>query len=107
MDRRSACFLSSYLAGGEFWVLPDDFMVRLPESKEYIMPDLDVSEDLAYLYYKEKLANSSLMISSMWLKIDSTLNFTGSNAFTMLDSLTLLDYGKDHVQNMFVNNALE
>ncbi|KAI9323444.1 hypothetical protein BX666DRAFT_2016705 [Dichotomocladium elegans] len=41
LDRRSACFLSSYLAGGEFWVLPDDFVIRLPENKEYIMPDID------------------------------------------------------------------
>lgn len=33
---------SSYLAGGEFWVLPDDFIVQMPENKEYVISDFDV-----------------------------------------------------------------
>lgn len=43
LDRRSACLLSNYLAGGEFWVLPDDFVVQLPASGESQLSDFEVS----------------------------------------------------------------
>jgi hypothetical protein len=32
-DNRAACLFASYLAGAEFWVLPDDFMVQLEPSR--------------------------------------------------------------------------
>ncbi|KAI7881874.1 hypothetical protein K492DRAFT_128383 [Lichtheimia hyalospora FSU 10163] len=69
LDRRSACFLSSYLAGGEFWVLPDDFMIRLPESKEYIMPDLDhVVENRLYAkFYWEQCVHHARQLDALGL----------------------------------------
>ncbi|KAI8140950.1 hypothetical protein BJV82DRAFT_183360 [Fennellomyces sp. T-0311] len=42
LDRRSACLFSNYLAGGEFWVLPDDFVVQLPDNKEFVISDFDL-----------------------------------------------------------------
>lgn len=50
LDRRSACLLSNYLAGGEFWVLPDDFVVQLPASEESQLSDFEVS-----IYGKRKV----------------------------------------------------
>lgn len=32
-DNRAACLFANYLAGAEFWVLPDDFMVQLQPSR--------------------------------------------------------------------------
>jgi hypothetical protein len=32
------------LAGGEFWVLPDDYMVELPEIEKSSLSAFDVSE---------------------------------------------------------------
>ncbi|KAF7732120.1 hypothetical protein EC973_006375 [Apophysomyces ossiformis] len=53
LDSRCACLFSSYLAGAELWVLPDDFVVQLPESKEYAISDFDhVIENRLYAKFK-------------------------------------------------------
>lgn len=43
IDKRSACLLSSYLAGNDFYVLPNDFAIQKPSSKNVAVSDLDVS----------------------------------------------------------------
>ncbi|KAG0169626.1 hypothetical protein DFQ28_003825 [Apophysomyces sp. BC1034] len=53
LDSRSACRFTSYLSGAELWVLPDDFVVQLPESKEYAISDFDhVIENRLYAKFK-------------------------------------------------------
>lgn len=42
VDKKSACLLSSYLAGNNFHVLPNDFIIQKPQQKTAIS-DLDVS----------------------------------------------------------------
>lgn len=43
VDKRSACLLSSYLAGNDFLVLPHDFVIHKPATKDAVISDLDVS----------------------------------------------------------------
>ncbi|RUP47785.1 hypothetical protein BC936DRAFT_145335 [Jimgerdemannia flammicorona] len=34
MENKAACLYGTYLSGGEFWVLPDDYVVKVSEAKE-------------------------------------------------------------------------
>lgn len=43
VDKRSACLLSSYLAGNDFYVLPSDFVIYKPTTANAAISDLDVS----------------------------------------------------------------
>lgn len=43
VDKKSACLLSSYLAGNDFFVLPNDFAIQKPSNKNTAISDLDVS----------------------------------------------------------------
>lgn len=43
VDKRSACILSSYLAGNDFLVLPNDFAIYKSSTKQVAISDLDVS----------------------------------------------------------------
>lgn len=43
VDKKSACLLSSYLAGNDFLVLPHDFAIQKPSNKKTAISDLDVS----------------------------------------------------------------
>lgn len=50
VDKRSACLLSSYLAGNDFLVLPNDFVIYKPTStSNAVISDLDVSLQLIIL----------------------------------------------------------
>ncbi|KAI8365287.1 uncharacterized protein BYT42DRAFT_589461 [Radiomyces spectabilis] len=49
LDRKSACLFSNHLAGGDFWVLPQDFVVQVAPTKPTTLSSLDaVIEDRLY-----------------------------------------------------------
>jgi hypothetical protein len=43
VNKKSACLLSSYLAGNNFMVLPNDFAIEKPNNQKTAISDLDVS----------------------------------------------------------------
>jgi hypothetical protein len=43
LDSRAACIFSSYLTGNEIWVLPDDYVIQLPNEDQHDVSDFDVS----------------------------------------------------------------
>lgn len=49
VDKRSACLLSSYLAGNQFLVLPNDFAIIKPNTNTPVISDLDVSKCIYYV----------------------------------------------------------
>ncbi|KAI9261442.1 hypothetical protein BDA99DRAFT_547240 [Phascolomyces articulosus] len=69
LDRRSACLFSNYLAGGEFWVLPDDFVVQLPDNKEFVISDFDlVLENRLYAkFYWEQCVHHARQLDALGL----------------------------------------
>ncbi|CDH55319.1 glycosyltransferase family 49 protein [Lichtheimia corymbifera JMRC:FSU:9682] len=69
LDRRSACLLSNYLAGGEFWVLPDDFVVQLPASEESQLSDFErVIENRVYAkFYWEQCVHHARQLDALGL----------------------------------------
>lgn len=69
LDRRSACLLSNYLAGGEFWVLPDDFVVQLPGSEDNQLSDFErVIENRVYAkFYWEQCVHHARQLDALGL----------------------------------------
>ncbi|ORZ19932.1 hypothetical protein BCR42DRAFT_460004 [Absidia repens] len=69
LDSRSACLFSSYLAGGEFWVLPDDYMVELPETEKSTLSDFDhVIENRLYAkFYWEQCVHHARQLDALGL----------------------------------------
>lgn len=52
LDSRAACIFASYLEGNEIWVLPDDFMVQIPNTQlEKEFTDFDVSVFLFFFFF--------------------------------------------------------
>lgn len=41
-DNIASCFLGTHLAGGTFWVLPDDYVIRSPNTKEHHLSGVEV-----------------------------------------------------------------
>ncbi|KAL0095325.1 velvet factor-domain-containing protein [Phycomyces blakesleeanus] len=69
LDSRSACRFSSYLTGAKFWVLPDDFVVQLPENKDSVLTDFDnVIESRLYAkFYWEKCVHYARQLDALGL----------------------------------------
>ncbi|KAI8341382.1 hypothetical protein BC941DRAFT_346977 [Chlamydoabsidia padenii] len=69
LDSRSACLFSSYLAGGEFWVLPDDYMVELPETEKSTLSAFDhVIENRLYAkFYWEQCVHHARQLDALGL----------------------------------------
>lgn len=45
LDSRAACIFSSYLQGNEIYILPDDFVVQMPNENHKQVSDFDVSSN--------------------------------------------------------------
>ncbi|KAI9015253.1 hypothetical protein CLU79DRAFT_765840 [Phycomyces nitens] len=69
LDSRSACRFSSYLTGALFWVLPDDFVVQLPENKDGVLTDFDnVIESRLYAkFYWEQCVHHARQLDALGL----------------------------------------
>lgn len=42
-DNLASCFLGTHLAGGMFWVLPDDYVILSPNTKEHQLNNAEVT----------------------------------------------------------------
>lgn len=49
MENKAACLYGTYLNGGEFWVLPDDFMIKIYELKEPELSKFEVG--IGFMFY--------------------------------------------------------
>ncbi|KAI9305579.1 hypothetical protein BJ944DRAFT_255812 [Cunninghamella echinulata] len=69
LDSRSACLLETYLSGGEFWVLPDDYIVVLPETEKSSLSDFDtVIENRLYAkFYWEQCVYHARQLDALGL----------------------------------------
>ncbi|KAI8063588.1 hypothetical protein BC940DRAFT_327304 [Gongronella butleri] len=69
LDSRSACLFSTYLAGSEFWVLPDDFAIDLPPLDASNLSDFDhVIENRLYAkFYWEQCVHHARQLDSLGL----------------------------------------
>ncbi|CAO3644920.1 unnamed protein product [Cunninghamella blakesleeana] len=69
LDSRSACLLETYLTGGEFWVLPDDYIVALPETEKATLTDFDsVIENRLYAkFYWEQCVYHARQLDALGL----------------------------------------
>ncbi|CAO3587893.1 unnamed protein product [Absidia cylindrospora] len=69
LDSRAACLFSSYLAGGEFWVLPDDYLVELPEIEKSALSAFDhVIENRLYAkFYWEQCVHHARQLDALGL----------------------------------------
>jgi hypothetical protein len=65
VNKRSACLLSSYLAGNQFLVLPNDFAIIKPNTHAPTISDLDVS-----IFF--------FLLVRIWCKKNSSFLFLGS-----------------------------
>ncbi|KAG0771761.1 hypothetical protein G6F22_016213 [Rhizopus arrhizus] len=56
VDKKAACLLSSYLAGNEFLVLPNDFAIYKPPARKHFVSELDkvVEKRLYSKFYWEE-----------------------------------------------------
>lgn len=82
LDSRAACIFSSYLQGNEIYVMPDDYMIQMPDDRVPDVSDFDVSELMMIS------AHDVLMNYSVSWKIESMQSFIGSNVYITLDSWT-------------------
>ncbi|KAI8365097.1 velvet factor-domain-containing protein [Blakeslea trispora] len=69
IDKRSACLLSSYLAGNDFYVLPNDFAIQKPSSKNVAVSDLDnvIEKRLYAKFYWEQCVYHGRQLDAMGL----------------------------------------
>ncbi|KAI8880863.1 glycosyltransferase family 49 protein [Backusella circina FSU 941] len=69
LDSRAACIFSSYLMGNEIWVLPDDYVVQLPNEEEHDVSDFDkVVENRIYAkFYWEQCVHHARQLDALGL----------------------------------------
>ncbi|CEG64376.1 hypothetical protein RMATCC62417_01357 [Rhizopus microsporus] len=69
VDKRSACLLSSYLAGNDFLVLPNDFAIYKPSARKHLVSDLDrvIEKRLYSKFYWEECVYHARELDSMGL----------------------------------------
>ncbi|OBZ88377.1 Glycosyltransferase-like protein LARGE2 [Choanephora cucurbitarum] len=69
MDKRSACLLSSYLAGNDFYVLPNDFAVQKPNNQGTAVSDLDsvIEKRLYAKFYWEQCVYHGRQLDALGL----------------------------------------
>ncbi|KAI8093470.1 uncharacterized protein BX664DRAFT_364963 [Halteromyces radiatus] len=69
LDSRPACLFSTYLSGGDFWVLPDDYVVELPETEKNNLSDFDhVIENRLYAkFYWEQCVHHARQLDALGL----------------------------------------
>ncbi|KAI7867145.1 hypothetical protein BDF14DRAFT_753555 [Spinellus fusiger] len=67
IDNRYACYFASYLSGTQFRVLPDDFVVQLPQVKSNELSDFDrVIEDRLYAkFFWEKCVHHARQLDAL------------------------------------------
>ncbi|CAO0792900.1 unnamed protein product [Mucor circinelloides] len=69
VDKKSACLLSSYLAGNDFLVLPNDFAIQKPSNKNTAISDLDsvIEKRLYSKFYWEQCVYHGRQLDAMGL----------------------------------------
>ncbi|KAI8971844.1 hypothetical protein BDF20DRAFT_915600 [Mycotypha africana] len=69
IDNRAACILSSYLDGNEIWIMPDDFVVQMPQYSQNEASDFDrVVENRMYAkFYWEQCVHRARQLYSLGL----------------------------------------
>ncbi|KAG2202895.1 hypothetical protein INT47_008927 [Mucor saturninus] len=69
VDKRSACLLSSYLAGNDFYVLPSDFVIYKPTTANAAISDLDtvIEKRLYAKFYWEQCVYQGRQLDAMGL----------------------------------------
>ncbi|KAI8064265.1 velvet factor-domain-containing protein [Gilbertella persicaria] len=69
VDKRSACLLSSYLAGNDFFVLPHDFAVEKPSNQKTLISNLDnvIEKRLYAKFYWEQCVYQGRQLDAMGL----------------------------------------
>ncbi|KAI8080452.1 velvet factor-domain-containing protein [Thamnidium elegans] len=69
VDKRSACLLSSYLAGNEFLVLPSDFAIYKPNTANAAISDLDnvIEKRLYAKFYWEQCVYQGRQLDALGL----------------------------------------
>ncbi|KAH8554793.1 hypothetical protein BGW37DRAFT_420591 [Umbelopsis sp. PMI_123] len=79
-DNLASCFLGTHLAGGTFWVLADDYVIRAPNTKAHTLNKAEIKmEEILYnryvpemcVHYARKLASLGLWSSSSASNIKS------------------------------------
>ncbi|OAD02385.1 glycosyltransferase family 49 protein [Mucor lusitanicus CBS 277.49] len=69
VDKKSACLLSSYLAGNDFLVLPHDFAIQKPSNKKTAISDLDsvIEKRLYSKFYWEQCVYQGRQLDALGL----------------------------------------
>jgi len=79
-DNLASCFLGTHLAGGMFWVLPDDYVILSPNTKEHQLNNAEIEmQRLLYgryvpemcVFYARKLASLGLWSTAKGSNIKS------------------------------------